>query len=66
MGGKKYIAKFPCSTDLYNLVKAEFLAMRLAHLAGLDVAAVKLVKAANKDLLLILARQTPSFRGGEG
>lgn len=51
--GKKYIAKFPCSTDLYNLVKAEFLAMRLAHLAGLDVAAVRLVKAANKDVLLI-------------
>jgi len=33
--GKKYIAKFSSSTDLYNVVKAEFIAMRLATLAGL-------------------------------
>ena len=50
---KKYVAKFSSSTDLYNIVKAEFIAMRLAHLAGLNVAPVKLVKAANKDVLLI-------------
>ena len=51
--GKKYIAKFSSSTDLYSVVKAEFIAMRLAHLAGLNIAPVKLVKAANKDVLLI-------------
>ncbi len=51
--GKKYVAKFSSSTDLYNVVKAEFIAMRLAALAGLDVAPVKLTKAANKDVLLI-------------
>lgn len=51
--GKKYIAKFPVATDLYNVVKAEFIAMRLATLAGLDVAPVRLVSAANKDGLLI-------------
>lgn len=51
--GKKYVAKFSSSTDLYSVVKAEFIAMRLAHLAGLNVAPVKLVKAANKDVLLI-------------
>ncbi len=51
--GKKYIAKFSSSADLYNVVKAEFIAMRLALLAGLDVAPVKLVRAANKDVLLI-------------
>lgn len=51
--GKKYIAKFSSSTDLYNVVKAEFIAMRLAALAGLNVARVKLTKAANKDVLLI-------------
>jgi serine/threonine-protein kinase HipA len=51
--GKKYVAKFSSSTDLYNIIKAEFIAMRLADLAGLNVAPVKLAKAANKDVLLI-------------
>ena len=51
--GKKYIAKFSSSTDLYNVVKAEYVAMRLADLAGLHVASVKLAKAAGKDVLLI-------------
>jgi len=50
---KKYVAKFSSSTDLYNVVKAEFIAMRLASLAGLNVAPVTLTKAANKDVLLI-------------
>ncbi len=51
--GKKYVAKFSSSADLYSVVKAEFIAMRLAFLAGLDVAPVKLARAANKDVLLI-------------
>jgi serine/threonine-protein kinase HipA len=51
--GKKYVAKFSSSTDLYNVVKAEFIAMRLANLVGLKTANVKLTKAANKDVLLI-------------
>ena len=51
--GKKYIAKFSSSTDLYNVVKAEYVAMRLADLAGLHVASVNLAKAAGKDVLLI-------------
>jgi serine/threonine-protein kinase HipA len=51
--GKKYIAKFSSSADLYSVVKAEFIAMRLAALASLSVAPVKLIKAANKDVLLI-------------
>jgi serine/threonine-protein kinase HipA len=51
--GKKYIAKFSSSSDLYSIVKAEFIAMRLAALAGLNVATVQLKKAANKDVLLI-------------
>lgn len=51
--GKKYVAKFSSSTDLYSVVKAEFVAMRLAALSGLNVAPVKLIKAANKDVLLI-------------
>lgn len=51
--GKKYIAKFSSSTDLYSVVKAEFIAMRLAENVGLDVAPVILEKAATKDVLLI-------------
>lgn len=51
--GRKYIAKFSSGTDLYSVVKAEFIAMRLAEIAGLNVAPVKLVKAATKDVLLI-------------
>lgn len=51
--GKKYVAKFSSSTDLYSVVKAEFIAMKLAELAGLNVAPVMLTQAANKDILLI-------------
>ncbi|MGH9566433.1 MAG: type II toxin-antitoxin system HipA family toxin [Candidatus Angelobacter sp.] len=50
---KKFIAKFSASADLYSVVKAEFIAMRLAELAGLNVAAVKLKKALGKDALLV-------------
>ncbi len=50
---KKYIAKFSSSTDLYSVVKTEFIAMRLAEHAGLNVAPVKLTKASHKDVLLI-------------
>lgn len=51
--GTKYIAKFSATTDLYSVVKAEFIAMRLAELAGINVAPVKMMNAANKDVLLI-------------
>jgi len=50
---KKQIAKFSSSTDMYSLVKAEFIAMRLAALCGLNVASVQLTKSLNKDVLLI-------------
>jgi len=52
-GSARYIAKFPSSTDLYNVLKAEFIAMRLAAHAGLNVAPVLLTKASGKDVLLI-------------
>jgi len=51
--GKKYIAKFSSSTDLYSVVKAEFIAMRLAHLCGINSAKVSLKRIVNKDILLI-------------
>lgn len=50
---KKYIAKFSSSGDTYSVVKAEFIAMRLAAIAGLNVAPVKIEKVAHKDVLLI-------------
>ena len=52
-GHKKYIAKFSATNDLYNVVKAEFVAMRLAERVGLVVAPVKLAHALGKDVLLI-------------
>ena len=49
----KYIAKFETSSDAYDVVGAEFAAMRLADLADIDVAPVKIVYAAHKKVLLI-------------
>lgn len=52
-GEKKMIAKFSSSTDTYNVVKAEYVAMRLAAKAGLAVAPVQLAHVAGKDVLLV-------------
>ncbi len=52
-GERKLIAKFSASNDLYSVVKAEFIAMRLARKVGLDAAAVQLRSAMGKDVLLI-------------
>ncbi|MBY0545385.1 MAG: type II toxin-antitoxin system HipA family toxin [Gammaproteobacteria bacterium] len=51
--GKKYIAKFSSSSDVFSILKAEFIAMQLAKMAGLNVANVLLTKSAHKDVLLI-------------
>ncbi|MGP9740172.1 MULTISPECIES: type II toxin-antitoxin system HipA family toxin [Halomonas] len=50
---RKLVAKFSSSTDLYSVVKAEFVAMRLAQQAGLDVAPIKMARSLGKDVLLI-------------
>ncbi len=52
-GDTKTIAKFSSSTDTYNVVKAEYVAMRLAARAGLDVAPVRLAHVAGRDVLLV-------------
>lgn len=52
-GESKWIAKFSTRNDLYNVVKAEYVAMRLAAKAGLYVAQVKLVSALGKDVLMV-------------
>lgn len=52
-GNRKWVAKFSSSSDVYSVVKAEFIGMRLAKQCGLDVASVELTQALNKDVLLI-------------
>lgn len=52
-GHRKYVAKFSSATDTYSVVKGEYISMRLAALAGLSVAPVRLVTAAGKDVLLV-------------
>lgn len=52
-GDKKLIAKFSASSDTYSVVKAEFIAMRLAARCGIDAAPVELVSVSGKDILLV-------------
>lgn len=52
-GTKKFIAKFSASNDTYSVVKAEFIAMKLAAACGLNAAPVSMTRAAQKDVLLI-------------
>lgn len=49
----KYIAKFSSQNDTYDVVYSEYVAMKLAKLAGLNVAEVVLKKALGKDVLLV-------------
>ena len=52
-GERRLIAKFASQTDPYPVVQAEFVGMRLAALAGLDVAPVELTTAMDKHALLV-------------
>jgi serine/threonine-protein kinase HipA len=52
-GDKKSIAKFSASNDTYDIVKSEYIAMKLAKLCDINVAEVKLVHSAGKDALLV-------------
>jgi serine/threonine-protein kinase HipA len=52
-GTRKFIAKFSASNDTYSVVKAEFIAMKLASACGLKAASVSMTRAAHKDVLLI-------------
>ncbi|QEE43446.1 type II toxin-antitoxin system HipA family toxin (plasmid) [Rhizobium sp. WL3] len=52
-GAKKFIAKFSAANDIYSVVKAEFIAMKLAAACGLDAAPVSMARAAHKDVLLV-------------
>ena len=50
---KKYVAKFSSTSDLYSVIKAEFIAMRLAKICGIDTAEVHLKKSSKRDVLLV-------------
>ncbi|MDC7683102.1 HipA domain-containing protein [Asticcacaulis sp. BYS171W] len=52
-GEHKFIAKFSSKSDVFDVVRGEYVAMRLAERVGLDVAPVQLLNAAGKDVLLI-------------
>jgi serine/threonine-protein kinase HipA len=51
--GRKHIAKFSSRSDVFNVVKGEYVAMRLAAHVGLQVAEVRLVQVAGRDVLLV-------------
>ena len=63
-GNKKFVAKFSSQNDLYGVVKAEYIAMRLAAEVGLTVASVSLERAAGKDVLLIERFDRVKVEGG--
>jgi serine/threonine-protein kinase HipA len=50
---RKFIAKFSSSTDTYDVVKSEFMAMKLGKYLGLDFAEVELTQAMNREVLLV-------------
>ena len=50
---KQYIAKFSSQSDTRSIVKAEYVAMRLAHEVGLTVAPVEYKRVLNKDVLMV-------------
>ncbi len=63
-GDRKLIAKFSASNDTHNVVRGEFLAMRLARIVGLDVANVEIARVACKDVLLV--ERFDRLRRGDG
>lgn len=52
-GDRRLIAKFASTTDLYPVVQAEFVAMRLAGLCGLDVARVEMTEVHDQHVILV-------------
>lgn len=51
--GRKYIAKLPSATDQHDVVRSEFVAMRLAALARLQVAPVRLQQVDGRSVMLV-------------
>lgn len=52
-GNHHYIIKFPLSTDSFNLIKAEYVGMRLAKLLGINVPNVSIRQVLEKEVLIV-------------
>lgn len=52
-GDRHLIAKFPALTDPYPVMKAEAVAMDLAHRVGIDAASTELVEVSGREVLLV-------------
>ena len=63
---KKFIVKFSMCSDTYSVVKAEYVAMRLASLAGLNVAPVRMETALGKEVLLVERFDRERLKDGWG
>lgn len=63
-GSVKHIAKFSSTTDIYGVVQAEFIAMRLAKIAGLSTAPVRITNTAGRKVLLV--ERFDREKGSEG
>lgn len=50
---RKLIAKFSAANDVFAMVKGEFATMRLAKLAGLDVAEIEIEQVLDREVLLV-------------
>lgn len=50
---RKWIAKFSASNDTSDVIRAEYIAMKLAAACGLDVAEVRLEQALGKTVLMV-------------
>lgn len=62
-GGRRLIAKFASSTDPFPVVQGEFVAMELAHRAGIATAPVELFEGTGRTCLLV-ERFDRTLRGG--
>ena len=63
-GDHQYIAKFASSGDVRPVVRAEYVAMRLAAEVGLDVAPVRFERVAGRDVLLVERFDRTRVAGG--
>ncbi len=52
-GSNYYLAKFSLSSDIYDIIKAEYICMRMANLVSLNVPKVQLRSVLRKNILLV-------------
>jgi serine/threonine-protein kinase HipA len=50
---RKYLLKFPSASDVFPIIKGEYVAMRLASLCGIDTANVSMINVGKQSVLAI-------------